>query len=65
MKNTLFVIRLILSPLMLIVSIVPFIWKSFYLTYLFVRHGGEIIVYRKDDRETIFKIYEHLKNNQP
>lgn len=64
MKNTLFVIRLILSPLMLIISLVSFIWKAFYLTFLFVRHGGEIIVYRKDDRETIFKIYEHLKNNQ-
>jgi hypothetical protein len=56
--------RLILSPFMLSMSLIVFIYKAFYITILFVRYGGEFIAYRKDDRETIFKIYEHLKNNQ-
>ena len=64
MNKNLFVMRLILSPFLLVVSLVPFIWKSFYLTYLFVRHGGEFIAYRKDDKQMIWSIYEHLKNNQ-
>lgn len=56
--------RIILSPFLLVMSLVPFIWKAFYLTYLFVRYGGEFISYRKDDKPMIFSIYEHLKNNQ-
>jgi len=58
------IIRLILSPLMLSMSLIVFMYKAFYITILFVRYGGEFIAYRKDDKETIFKIYEHIKNNQ-
>lgn len=64
MNKNLFIMRLILSPFLLVMSLVPFIWKAFYLTYSFVRYGGEFIAYRKDDKETIFNIYQHLKNNQ-
>jgi len=49
---------------MLSMSLIVFMYKAFYITILFVRYGGEFIAYRKDDKETIFKIYEHIKNNQ-
>jgi len=64
MNKNLLVLRIILSLFVLVILIVPFVWKAFYMTYLFVRYGGEFISYRKDDKDTIFKIYQHLKNNQ-
>lgn len=64
MNKNLFILRLIISPFLLIVAAVPMLYRSFYLTFLFVRWGGEFISYRKDDKPTIFSIYQHLKNNQ-
>jgi len=64
MNKNLLIMRIILFPFMLVILIVPFVWKAFYMTYLFVIHGGEFISYRKDDKPMIFLIYEHLKNNQ-
>lgn len=64
MNKRLFIMRLILSPFLLVIALVPNIVSSFKLTYLFVRYGGEFISYMKDDKATIFGIYQHLKNNQ-
>lgn len=64
MNKNIIVMRIILSPFLLVMALVAFIYQAFYLTYLFVRYGGEVISYDKDDKPTMFKIYQHLKNNQ-
>jgi hypothetical protein len=37
---------------------------SFKSTFLFIKYGGEWITYRDDDKPTIYKIYEQLKNKE-
>lgn len=32
--------------------------------YLYLRYGGEFLVYMKDDKPSIEKIYESLKDNE-
>ena len=32
--------------------------------YLYLRHGGEFLIYMKDDKPSIEKIYEKLKDNE-
>jgi hypothetical protein len=32
--------------------------------YLYLRYGGEFLVYMNDDKPTIEKIYESLKDNE-
>lgn len=58
MKYTL---RILASPFFFMVI---FIWVVFHAvnrTILFIRYGGELINYEKDEKKTIQDIYEKLK----
>lgn len=56
-----FLVRLFLSPLIFVFFLFIFIYLSFKGTYLFVKNGGELLVYEKDDLKTIQGIYNSLK----
>jgi len=58
------ILKLIASPFVLAVLLVFHIYTSFKNTFLFIKHGGEWITYRDDDKPTIYKIYKQLKNKE-
>ena len=61
-----YILRLIVSPFVLIISLIPNIYFSFKVFVLFIRYGGEFITYTKSDKVTIYDIYKNLKlkNNE-
>ena len=61
MKTT---IRLIVSPLALLMFLIPFIFAAFRATFFFVRYGGEFMAYTKEEKVTIHSIYQQLKDKQ-
>jgi len=64
MKTTFLIMRIIMSLPILCIAVISFIVSAFAFTFRWIAYGGELVSYKKEDRATIFKIYEHLKNNQ-
>jgi len=65
MKKSRLLLRLIVSPLMLLLLVTTFLYYAIYRWTLFIRYGGEWIAY-ENLREpiTIKDIYDQLKENQ-
>lgn len=55
-------LRIIASPCVLILHLIIGLYKSLYGTTLFLLHGGEFIIYRKNDKKTIYDLYMQLKS---
>jgi hypothetical protein len=54
------IIRIIASPFVLCLAITGKIFNAFYITYLFIRYGGEWLTYTKEDKARISSIYDEL-----
>jgi len=54
-------LRIIASPCVLILHLIFALYKSLSGTALFLLYGGEFISYKKDDRKSIYDLYEQLK----
>lgn len=53
--------RLLTLPFMLCVVIVGYLFVLFKFSYYFMRYGGEVITYMRDDEPTLIRdIYEEL-----
>jgi hypothetical protein len=53
--------RIIVSPLMLLVMLISTLYKTFIVWISFIRYGGEVIHYSKEDPARMSEIYELLK----
>jgi len=56
------IIRIILLPIAAILHLIPHVMGFTASLILWVRYGGEFTIYQKDERVTISKIYDELKN---
>lgn len=62
MKQLLKIIkRIILAPFVMGIVTIHQISVIFKATWFFIRHGGEIIILTEEDKPTIAKIYQVLK----
>jgi hypothetical protein len=55
-------LRLLAAPFVFGIYLIIHAWIPIKGTYLFIRYGGEFLVYMKDDRESMSKIYTQLKS---
>ena len=54
-------LRIIASPCVLVLHLIFALYKSLSGTLMFLWYGGEFISYAKDDRKSIYDLYEQLK----
>ena len=54
-------LRIIVSPCVLILHLIFALYKSLSGTALFLWYGGEFISYKKDDKKSIYDLYKQLK----
>ena len=59
-----FVLRILASPFIYGVVFIKFNFHALYLTYGFIKIGGEFIPYSSEDKCTIKDIYEELKKSK-
>lgn len=57
-------IRVLLLPVALILHLIPHITGLIINLYRWVRYGGEFIVYTQDDKPSMAKIFNELKNQK-
>ena len=55
------ILRIIISPFLLGILIITYIFASFKHWILFIKYGGEWLTYKKDDPIRMEAIYEILK----
>jgi hypothetical protein len=58
------IIRIIASPFVFCIAMISRTFNAFYITYLFIRYGGEWLTYKKEDKARISSIYEELVKQQ-
>ena len=56
------ILRLLVSPIILLLLIITYLFSAIKRWVLFLRWGGEWINYDKNDRATIDDIYQELKS---
>lgn len=56
--------RIILFPMMLLVIIVAGIIGTLKQIFNYIWFGGETVIYNKDDRPSIYNIYQELKEQR-
>ena len=61
--NKLF-LRILVSPIILILFIISNIYNTIYLFVLFIMYGGEWMSYDKQDKAKMSAIYEELTKNK-
>ena len=57
-------LRLLTSPFVFCLMLIAKIYISFKILWQFILYGGEFIVLDKDDKATINKIYNKLKEKE-
>lgn len=64
-KRPTIILRILISPLLLCIILIRYIYAAFEQTFLAVKYGGEWITYNKNSYATIQDIYNKLteKNN--
>lgn len=55
------ILRIICSPLMIAIVLITYNLWAIRMSVKYIRYGGEISVYKKDDFKTIQDIYTLLK----
>lgn len=64
MKTVKLIARIISAPIILVSMFLIDISISLIRIWLFVKNGGELIAYRKDEHKSINDIYNLLKKQQ-
>jgi len=62
MTTTRIIIRILVSPIILALLIVTYVFYSILRWIAFLRYGGEWVNYEKGDHKTIEMIYKSLKS---
>jgi hypothetical protein len=58
------ILRLLVAIPLLFVVWITNTYYAFRTVLLFTKYGGEWITYKKEDKITIYNIYEKLKKNE-
>lgn len=58
------IIRVIVFPPVFMILAIAALASLFRYSFLFLRYGGEMTAYTKDDKATIESIYTELKSNR-
>ena len=63
MKTKKIILRIIVSPFVFVIILIPFFIGFINRFWLFLKYGGEWISYGKDDKITMQMIFDELKEN--
>lgn len=58
------ILRLLGSPFVLCIILIMYNYHAIRHFILFIKHGGELIIYKQDDRNTIEDIYNEIKKQR-
>lgn len=63
-NNTIIILRIVVSPIILLLMIVGHFYSAVRKFIFFLKYGGEFITFEQNERPTIYKIYQKLKENK-
>jgi predicted membrane protein len=58
-----YILRILAAPFVFVIFFISFTYLAFKFTANWIRFGGEMIAHHKDDKKTIYDIYEKLKED--
>jgi hypothetical protein len=61
--NMKYIKRILSAPFIFGILVITHNWFAIRRTIQFIQHGGECIIYDKDDRTTIHELYNVAKEN--
>ncbi|HPY81282.1 MAG TPA: hypothetical protein PK548_05540 [Bacteroidales bacterium] len=61
MNTRFLLLRILVSPIIFALILVGHTYSAVKRFYLFIRYGGEFITFENNERPTIEKIYQKLK----
>jgi len=58
-----YILRILSAPFVFAIFFISFTYLTLKFTSNWILYGGEMIAHRKDDKKTIYDIYEKLKED--